>query len=108
MVLYILIVFILDKYIPMHTQRHMHYKRAICTCSEKLSEIFIFHILAQHSSQATRYPAEIPFIICKLSHNVLLVIVFDIKIKMLTFSVSPFLAYVPQEDLAAHRSQMVA
>lgn len=90
----------------MHTQQHIQ-RKGLFAVSLKIFQIFIFNILAQRSSQATQYPAEIPFIICKMSHNVLVIICFDIKIEMLIFSISPFLAYVPQEDLAAHRSQMV-
>lgn len=73
------------------THRGMCIKKSF---SEKLLEILIFHILAQHISQATQYPAEIPFIICKLPRDVLFIICFDIKIKMLIFSVSVFLMFL--------------
>lgn len=108
MVLYILAVFTLDKYVLMYTYMGICIRKGLFALSLKICQIFIFHILAEDSSQPTEYSSEIPFIICKLTHYVLFIIYFGIKIKMLMYWVSPFLACVPQETLAAHRSQMVA
>lgn len=108
MVLYILAVFILDKYVLMYTYMGICIRKGLFALSVKDEYLTDFQILAEDSSQPTEYSSEIPFIICKLTHYVLFIIYFDIKIKMLMYWVSPFLACVPQETLAAHKSQMVA
>lgn len=57
-VLYILSVFILDKYVPMHTWA-CTFKKELFALPLNGFQIFVFHILAQHSSQVRQDPTEI-------------------------------------------------